>query len=74
MKKFNYNGKEYKVYEKEYKYNGDNYKCLYIKSKDFEGVLIDYIEILDDLEFNIVMEREYLLTGEDLQEIKKCFI
>lgn len=73
MKRFNYNGKEYEVQEKDYTYHGDNYNCLYIKTDDFECIT-DPIEITDDLEFKIVMENEYLITGDDLLEIKDCFI
>lgn len=74
MKQYKYDGKEYTVQDKQYKYKGDTYPALYIKSNDGEEYVVDTLteaEILDDCDFECVMENEYLDTSQEFLELVK---
>ena len=75
MKTFIYNGKVYEVQEKTYTYNGDDFKCLHIKSGNFEcaidGDEMSLDAINTDSDFAALMQYEYLITDYDFLKLIK---
>lgn len=71
MKIFNYNGKQYQVEQKAYLYIDIVLECLHIQTDDYkcfiEGVSLE--DITDDSDFAILMKNEYLIVGEDYEEL-----